>query len=98
MVENKLQKSKAKKKITRRKTNLLRLSTEMNKIAQDAVDKEVIRRFRTLIDTCEDDITKSSLTQVLKESKDVEVSSFPESLQPYVKHYLFMLKRSQKLK
>ncbi|HPB81540.1 MAG TPA: hypothetical protein PK200_05820 [Spirochaetota bacterium] len=98
MAENKLQKAKAKKKVTRRKTNLLRLSSEMNKIAQDAVDKEIIRRFRTLIDTCEEDITKSSLTQVLKESKDVEVSSFHESLQPYVKHYLFMLKRSQKIK
>jgi len=98
MAENKSQKTKAKKKTTRRKTNLLRLSSEMNKIAQDAVDKEIIRRFRTLIDTCEEDITKSSLTQVLKESKDVEVSNFHESLQPYVKHYLFMLKRSQKLK
>jgi hypothetical protein len=68
----------------------------MNKVASDAVDKEIIKRFKTLIDTCEEDITKSSLLQVLKNSKDVDVNSFHESLQPYIKHYIFMVKRNKK--
>ncbi len=96
MDENKTQRPRTKKGFSRKKTNLQRLSVEMNKVASDAVDKEIIKRFKTLIDTCEEDITKSSLLQVLKNSKDVDVNSFHESLQPYVKHYIFMVKRNKK--
>jgi len=96
MTDNKTQKTRSKKAQARKKTNLLRLSSEMNKISIDAVDKEVIKRFRIIIDTCDEDITKASLTQVLKNAKEVDVNSFHESLQPYIKHYLFMMKRSKK--
>jgi predicted metalloprotease with PDZ domain len=96
MTDNKTQKTRSKKAQARKKTNLLRLSSEMNKISLDAVDKEVIKRFRIIIDTCDEDITKASLTQVLKNVKEVDVNSFHESLQPYIKHYLFMMKRSKK--
>ena len=87
-------KSKAKKK----KFNLLRIYTEMNKLSADAVDREVIKRFKILIDTGEEDITKVSMNLILKEPKNVNVSSFHESLQPYIKHYLFLYKREHKKK
>jgi hypothetical protein len=83
-------------KKARRKTNLLKLYSQMNKSSLDAVDKEVAKRFRTLIDTIEEDITKSSLQQILKSSKDVVLSSFHENLQPYVKHFIFMSKREKR--
>jgi hypothetical protein len=89
-------KAKPRAKKSKRKTNLLRLCTEMNRVALDAVDKEVTKRFKTLIDTSEEDITKASLELILKQSKDVVISSFHESLQPYIKHYLFMVKRERK--
>ncbi len=79
----------------RKKTNLSKLCTEMNKVAHDAVDREIIKRFKIMIDTCEEDITKTSLTAVVKEPTGIDLSSFHESLQPYIKHYLFMLKRSK---
>ncbi len=85
--------SKIKSKTGKRKANLLKLCTEMNKIAVDAVDKEVIKRFRILIDAAEEDITKSSLHAVMKNWKDVEVTQFHESFHPYIKHYIFMMKR-----
>jgi len=85
--------SKIKSKTGKRKSNLLKLCTEMNKIAIDAVDKEVIKRFRILIDAAEEDITKSGLHTVLKNWKDVELSHFHESFHPYIKHYIFMMKR-----
>ncbi len=85
--------SKIKSKVGKRKSNLLKLCAEMNKIALDAVDKEVIKRFRILIDAAEEDITKSGLHAVLKNWKDVEVSQFHESFHPYIKHYIFMMKR-----
>jgi hypothetical protein len=87
--------NKVKTKKSRRKTNLLRLCSEMNKAAKDAVDKEITKRFKTLIDTSEEDITKSSLDVILKHMKDVDISIFHESLQPYIKHYIFMIKREK---
>lgn len=85
--------SKIKSKTGKRKVNLMKLCTEMNKIAIDAVDKEVIKRFRILIDAAEEDITKTGLHAVLKNWKDVEVTQFHESFHPYIKHYIFMMKR-----
>lgn len=85
--------AKSKTKRPKRKTNLLRLCTEMNKVTIDAVDKEVTKRFRTLIDAADEDITKTGVQLILKNWKDVDLSQFHESLQPYIKHYIFMVKR-----
>ncbi len=89
-------KSKSPKRKSKKKTNLSRLCLEMNKLTRDAVDKEVTKRFKILIETTEEDITKVSLNQILKDPKDVDLSIFHESLQPYIKHYLFMAKRDKK--
>jgi len=89
-------KPKAKSGKARRKNNLLKLCSEMNRLVIDAVDKEVVKRFKTLIDTSADEITKASLDAILKNPGDVEVGSFHESIQPYLKHYIFMAKRNSK--
>ena len=93
-------KAKAKAGSTTRKkkknANLSKLCTEMSKITVDAVDKEVIKRFKTMIDTSEEDITKTSLNLIMKEPKNVDLNNFHEGLQPYIKHYLFMSKRNKK--
>ncbi len=86
--------SKAKKK--KKNQNLLKLYTEMNKLSTDAVDREVTKRFRTIIDTLEEDITKASLSAILKDPLNAETDQFPESLQPYIKHYVFLSKRDIK--
>lgn len=85
--------AKSKTKRPKRKTNLLRLCAEMNKVVIDAVDKEVTKRFRTLIDAADEDVTKTGVQMILKNWKDVELSQYHESLQPYIKHYIFMVKR-----
>lgn len=85
-------------KIKTKKVNLLKLYSEMNKLQNDAVDKEVIKRFKIIIDTSEEDITKKSLHLILKEPKSVNILEFNDSLQPYIKHYIFLLKRSMRIK
>lgn len=85
-------------KIKTKKINLLKLYSEMNKLSNDAVDKEVIKRFKIIIDTSDEDITKKSLHLILKEPKSVTILDFSDSLQPYIKHYLFLLKRSKRNK
>ncbi len=85
-------------KVRTKKVNLLKLYSEMNKLSNDAVDKEVIKRFKIIIDTIEEDITKKSLLLILREPKNVTVSDFGDSLQPYIKHYLFLMKRNKRAK
>ncbi len=85
-------------KVKTKKVNLLKLYSEMNKLSNDAVDKEVIKRFKIIIDTIEEDITKKSLLLILKEPRNVTVADFGDSLQPYIKHYLFLLKRNKRAK
>lgn len=88
----------AKPKGKKRKTNLLRLCSDMSKYAVDANDKEIIKRFKTTILTSTDDISKSNLDIILNTPNETDLSVFSESLQAYVKHYLFMVKRSKKMK
>ena len=84
--------------LKKKKQNLLRIYSEMSELCIDAVDREVLKRFKIIIDTCEQDITKVSMRLVLKEPKNVNISSFHENLQPYIKHFLFLWKREQKKK
>lgn len=84
--------------IKKKKQNLLKIYSEMSKLCQDAVDKEVLKRFKIIIDTCEEDITKVNMRLVLKEPKNVNMSVFHESVQPYIKHFIFLMKRNQKKK
>ncbi len=81
--------SKKKKK----NTNLMKLCVEMNRMVLDAVDREVIKRFKTIIDTSIDDITKTSVVSLIKDPDHVEISIFDEGIQAYIKHYIFMRKR-----
>lgn len=85
--------AKKPKRASGRKTNLLQLCLEMTKMSADAVDREVCRNFRIIIDACREDITKISLTQLLKDPLSAVPSSFDEAVQPYIKHYVFMSKR-----
>jgi hypothetical protein len=89
---NKMQIASKKQK---KKTNLLKLCSEMNIYANDANDKEIIKRFKTTItSSVGEDISKTSLFTILKKPEDVKMAEFNESIQPYIKHYIFMLNRS----
>ena len=81
-----------------KKTNLIRLYNHMHKISVDAVDSEIVKRFKVLIDACEEDLAKSIIDTLISDPKTADTSVFPEGLQPYVKHYVFMVKREKNQK
>jgi len=83
-------------KMRSRKVNLLKVHAAMGKLCLDAVDKEVHKRFKVIIDTMEYDITKKVMNQILKDPRSVSLSEFDENLQPYIKHYLFLMKRNKR--
>ncbi len=80
----------------KRKVHLQKLCTEMNKMSIDAVDKEIIKRLKIIVDTCDEDISKASLDVIIKEYESIEYNNYHESLHPYIKHYIFMVKRSKR--
>jgi hypothetical protein len=84
-----------KKAVLKRKVNLLKLYSIMNGLSRDAVDREVIKRFKIIIDSIEEDISKVKMNDILKHYAHIVLSDFKESLQPYVKHCVFMLKREK---
>ena len=43
-----------------------------------------------------EEITKTSMHAVISSPDEIDIKSFHESLQPYVKHYIFMVKRNGK--
>jgi tRNA A37 methylthiotransferase MiaB len=81
-----------------RKTNLTKLYNHMNKMSQDAVDSEVMKKFKVLIDSAEEDLSKIIIDSLISDPKTSDTSIFPEGLQPYVKHFIFMKKRDKNLK
>lgn len=81
-----------------KKTNLTKLYTHMHKMSLDAVDSEIIKRFKVLIDACEEDLPKTNIDSLISDPKTADTSVFPEGLQPYVKHYVFMVKREKSQK
>jgi len=81
-----------------KKTNLTKLYNHMHKMSLDAVDSEVIKRFKVLIDACEEDLPKATIDTLIGEPKGADTSVFPEGFQPYVKHYIFMIKREKNQK
>lgn len=81
-----------------RKTNLLRLYNRMTKLSSDAVDNEIVKRFKILVDASEEDLPKIEIDALLNNLSNIDTHTFPEGLQPYVKHYVFMVKRENNMK
>jgi len=92
-------KASAVKKVRKnvKKTNLTKLYNHMSKMSQDAVDSEIIKKFKMLIDAAEEDLPKVIIDPLLSDPKTSDTSAFPEGLQPYVKHFVFMKKRIKNL-
>lgn len=79
----------------KKKANLNRLLSEMTKLSVDANDREICKRFKAIMDSSNDDITKVALDGILKNTTGIDISNYHESLHPYIKHYIYMVKRSK---
>ena len=61
-----------KKQSVKRKVNLLKLYELLNDLAKDAVDKEVAKRFKAIIDACEVDIKKTDLVNITRHYEKID--------------------------
>jgi hypothetical protein len=84
--------------VAKKKPNLKKLLSKMDAMSCDAIDREVVKRFKILIETSNLDIPKTMLDEMLKSTKNIDISSIDENIQPYIRHFLLMLKRETKNK
>ena len=78
-----------------KKTNLTKLYNQMHKLASDAVDNEIMKRFKVIIYAAEEYLPKIHIDALLGEPKSADISVLPERLLTYVKHFIYMVKRDR---
>ncbi|MCR9144584.1 MAG: hypothetical protein NXI24_20260 [bacterium] len=78
------------------RTNLLWLCTEMEKMSEDVIDREICRRLRQFAGQVEFDLPLEIVQQIRSKGGAVTVEMIPEPLLPFYRHFAFMLKRRRK--
>lgn len=78
------------------RTNLLWLCTEMEKMSEDVIDREICRRLRQFAGQVEFDLPFEVVQQIRSRDGVVAVDIIPEPLIPFYRHYAFMVKRRRK--
>ena len=78
------------------RTNLLWLCTEMEKMSEDVIDREICRRLRQFAGQVEFDLPFEVVQQIRSRGGAVTVEIIPEPLLPFYRHFAFMLKRRRK--
>ena len=77
--------------------NLYWLHSEMERLADDVIDREICKRLRQFAGQIEYDLP-SAVIQAIKAGRDVETDAIPEGLLPFYRHFHFMKKRAGKNK
>ena len=77
-------------------TNLLWLCSEMERMAEDVIDREICRRLRQFAGQVEFDLPGDVVHQIRSRGRSVEIETIPEPLLPFYRHFAFMLKRRRK--
>lgn len=71
---------------------------EMEKEAVDAVDSEVCKRFRQMVETEELIVSAADIKSLMQNPEKMDPSSFPEGVVPFLRHYRFMKKRKSEVR
>jgi len=68
----------------------------MEKMAIDAVDTEICRKLRELMATNSFQIESTFLESMIRKPESTNIENIPEELQPFFRHYLFMMRRDKR--
>ncbi|MBX7057379.1 MAG: hypothetical protein K1X75_04890 [Leptospirales bacterium] len=77
---------------------VLWLLDEIERRAEDVIDREIARRLRQFVDRVQEDIPRDVLEQIRSRRSAIDINRIPEALTPFYRHYAFMLKRSSRRK
>jgi hypothetical protein len=80
-----------------KKKNLNILLKEMEKLSEEPNDREICKKFKLLIESnVELDIPRQTMSEIIENPENTEDKDIPESILPFIRHYIFMCKRSEK--
>jgi len=71
------------------------LISQMEAMSFDAVDAEVCKRFRQLLDKNEISVNAEPLRAFVANPEDSEIANFPDEIRPFLRHFRFMRKRQK---
>ena len=74
-----------------------KLLESMKGLCNEVNDQEICRRLETLMHTSKDDLSQFSVSQLLENPLDFDPREIPEPYTMYVKHFIYMVKRNEKL-
>lgn len=69
----------------------------MNYLSNEVNDREICKRLETLMLTSKDDLNATSVENLLKDPPNFDPKEIPEPYTMYVKHFIYMVKRNDKL-
>ncbi len=76
--------------------NVIWLLDEIERLAEDVIDREIARRLRQFVDRIQDDIPRDVLEQIRSRRSIIDIDRIPEPLLPFYRHYVFMRRRSSR--
>jgi hypothetical protein len=80
-----------------KKKNLNVLLKEMEKLSEEPNDREICKKFKLLIESnVELDIPRQTMNEIIEDPEGIDDKDIPESIMPFIRHYIFMRKRAQK--
>ena len=75
-----------------------RLLTAMKKMIVEVNDQEICRRLEILQNSEKDDLAPSLMKRLLEDPAGFDAREVPEPYTQYVKHYLYMIKRIERVR
>ncbi|MEM7179519.1 MAG: hypothetical protein AAF518_01295 [Spirochaetota bacterium] len=69
----------------------------MNHLSNEVNDREICKRLETLMLTSKDDLNPNSVHSMLRDPQNFDPREIPEPYTMYVKHFIYMVKRNEKL-
>jgi hypothetical protein len=74
-----------------------RLIEAMRKLSIDVNDREICRRLETLMLTSKDDLNAPAINSLLENPLEFDPREVQEPYTQYVKHFIYMVKRNEKM-
>ena len=69
----------------------------MQVLSNEVNDREICKRLETLMLTSKDDLSLSAVNHLLDSPMEFDPKEIPEPYTMYVKHFIYMVKRNDKL-
>ena len=83
--------------ISKNNQGIQKLLSVMKKMIREVNDKEICNKLEILVSSEKEDIPPHMIKDLLESPLTFDASKVPEPYTQYVKHYIYMVKREERL-